>query len=84
MDDRSLLKSMMSATNAFAVVPSDANDLPTWTRGLYVGSAGHVKVTLTGGSTVTFQNLVAGIIHPIMAKRVYSTGTTATNIVGVY
>lgn len=72
------------AENAFAVTPNNDADLAEDTRGLYVGVSGDVKVDLVGGTTVTFVNLVAGVIHPIRARRVYATGTDATSIVGVY
>jgi hypothetical protein len=75
---------LFPAKHAFAVAPADGADLAVVTRGLYVGTAGDVKVTTNGGDTVTFKNLAAGLIHPIRASRVFATGTTATDIVGVY
>jgi hypothetical protein len=73
------------ATDALAVTPSDSTDLARYsTTGLYVGVTGDVKVTLNDGSTVTFTSLASGIIHPIAVKRVWATGTTATNIMAVY
>lgn len=72
------------ADEAFAVTPNNSTDLATYTRGLYVGVSGDVKVDLVGGSTeITFVGLAAGVIHPIQAKRVYATGTSATSIVGI-
>jgi allophanate hydrolase subunit 2 len=72
------------AESAFAITPSDTVDLAHVTRGIYVGVTGDVKVDMVGGSTVTFVNLAGGVIHPLCVKRVYATGTTATNILGVY
>lgn len=72
------------AENAFDVTPNDSADLSQFTRGLYLGNAGDVKVDTIGGDTVTFTSLSAGVIHPIRVARVYATGTTATNIIGVY
>lgn len=72
------------AEYAASVTPNDSTDLAQSTRGIYVGATGDLKVDTVGGSTITFVGLAAGIIHPIRAKRVYSTGTTATSIVGVY
>lgn len=69
---------------AVAVAPSDATDLDKTTRGLYVGTAGNVKTTLKSGDVVTFKNLAAGIVHPIRVSRVWATGTTAADVVGVY
>jgi len=73
------------AVNAFSVTPNDSADLANSTRGIYVGVSGDIKIDTVGGdSAVTFVGLAAGIIHPIRAKRIYATDTTATSIVGVY
>jgi len=66
------------------ITPSNDNDLARVTRGLYVGVTGNVKVDMEDGSTITWVGLAAGMIHPIRAKRVYATLTTATSIIGVY
>lgn len=71
-------------TNGAAVTPDDSNDLAYVTRGIYVGTAGNLKVTLLNGDAITFTSLAAGIIHPIRAKRIWTTGTTAANILGLY
>lgn len=47
---------------------------------LYVGTAGDVSVTLWDGTTVIFNNLAAGVVHPIASVIVNSVGTTAVNI----
>jgi len=70
--------------HAFAIAASNDDDLAVVTRGLYLGTAGDVKLTTAGGDTVTFKGLAAGIIHPIRATRVFATGTTAADILGVY
>ena len=46
-------------TRAVALVPSDAADLTHVTRAIHVSLGGDLKVTLSGGQTVTFTN-VAG------------------------
>ena len=66
---------------AAAVTPNDSTDLATSSRALYVGASGAVKVTLVGGSTVTLVGLAAGVWHPMRVQRVWSTGTTAADIV---
>ena len=71
------------AYSAFAVTPSNDNDLSGVTRGIYVGVSGDLKVDMPGASAITFVGLAAGMIHPICAKKVYATGTTATSILGV-
>lgn len=72
------------AEHAFAVTPHDTTSLTHTTRGIYVGVAGNVKVTMIGGEAVTFVGLAAGVIHPIAAIIIWSAGTTATSIIGVY
>jgi hypothetical protein len=74
----------MPASEGMAITPGDSVELTEWTRGIYVGSGGDLKVTLAGGQVVVFQNLAGGIVHPICARRVWATGTTAADIVGLY
>lgn len=66
---------------AAAVVPDDAADLSTAARALHIGTGGALRVTLVGQATpVTFAGLAAGW-HPIRARRVWASGTTAADIV---
>jgi len=51
---------------------------------LYVGTAGDVRITTLADQDITLTNLVAGVFHPIACKKVWSTGTTASDIVGGY
>ena len=82
---QSLLANSAVAANAAAVTPDDDSNLPTLaTKGLWVGGAGNVKVGTVNGNTVTFNSVPAGILLRIQAKRVYATGTTATNIVALW
>lgn len=71
------------ASNAFSITPADA-DMSTPARALYVGGAGNVAVVTTGGDSVTFVGVAAGTVLPVSVRRVSSTGTTATSIVGMY
>jgi hypothetical protein len=67
-------------TNAVAVTPSDTEDLPFTTRQLFIGTAGNLKVTLLSGAVVTYSNVPVGdFVRRV--TRVWSTGTTASNIV---
>ena len=75
---------LYGAMDAAVVTPSDTADVSlTFFRGIIVGVAGAVKVTMNGTTTITFPNLVAGVIHPICGTRIWATGTTATGIVVV-
>ena len=68
---------------AAAVTPSDSTVLAA-TRGLYVGSAGALKVTTKSGDDVTFGAVTAGALLPLSVTKVFSTGTAASNIVALY
>lgn len=70
------------ASMAFSVTPADS-DLATPARSLYVGGGGNLRVTTTGGNDVTFSNLPGGVVLPVSVVRVWSTNTTATNIIGL-
>lgn len=71
------------ATGAVVAAQSDSENLPK-AGFLYVGVSGDVKVSFPDGSTVVFTALAAGIVHPILVSRVWSSATTATNILIVY
>jgi len=67
----------------FDVTPNDSADLAYATRAVYIGTAGDLKFTGLHGGTVTLTNAEIGW-HPIRAARIFSTGTTADDIVGAY
>lgn len=68
---------------ALAVTPSDVADLsgePYYA--VWVGTGGDLKVDMAdGGAAVTLSNCASGQLIPIMVERIYSTGTTASNII---
>jgi len=70
------------AVNFIAITPANT-DLVQPCRALYVGGAGNLRISDTGGGSVLFSNVPAGTILPVMVTRVSSTDTTATNIVGL-
>ena len=70
------------AFGAYAVTPHDSN--ANVARALYVGGAGNVAVVTRGRSTsVIFVDVPAGAILPVQVTKVLSTGTTATDILGL-
>lgn len=75
---------IQSAPDCFAISKSDATNFSYQVRGIYVGGAGAVTVVTPAGSVVTFSGVPAGTILPVRATRVNSTGTDATNMVGLY
>ncbi len=76
-----------SSFDAYAVTPSDSADLPNGTcKAIYIGdaAAADVEVTMSGGQTVVFSNLLPGRIHEIAVKRILAGNTTATDILALY
>jgi hypothetical protein len=49
-------------------------------RGIWVGGAGNLAVTLADGRTVTINGIQAGTLLPLEATKVNTSGTTATNL----
>ena len=80
---KSNLRGSNPADGAAAVTPNDSADLSFVARALYIGGTGNIKIDTPNGDTVTFNSVPVGIF-PVRANRVYSTGTTATNIVALY
>jgi len=68
---------------ARAVTTSDSLYL-SYPSVIYVGGAGNVKVTTAQNDDVTFNGLLAGQVIPVQVIRVWSTGTTATNLIAIY
>jgi hypothetical protein len=73
---------MMTFREAVAVTPSDTTAVKF--RALYIGGTGDVTVqTLGDGTTTTFKAVPVGTTLWIGCTLVKTTGTTATNIVGL-
>lgn len=78
--------SALSSRDAVAVTPSDTSDLQykgsaVTAKGFYVGVGGDVKVKRASGAVVTYKNMIEGAFYPFQVVRVYSTDTTATDII---
>ena len=71
------------ARDADPITPDDGADLAAVTRAIYVGSGGALQVQMVSGQTVTFENVLAGVVYPIRVARVMATGTTATGLVAL-
>lgn len=71
------------ATFGFPISPSDTQFLEELTRGIWVGGAGTIILMLSSGRIVALSGAVAGSLVPVKAKKVYLTGTTATNLVAL-
>jgi len=70
------------AQSATVITPADS-DLSLIQRCLYIGGGGAVRVTTVNGHDVTFSGVLAGTILPVSVKRVWSTSTTASGIIGL-
>lgn len=71
------------ATVAVPLTPNDTTDLGEYYRALYVGQNGDLACQMNDGTQVTFTAVPAGIVLPVRIKRILSTGTTASNIIGL-
>ncbi len=69
--------------NCEAVTPHDTNLLSN-SGIIYIGTGGTLKVDIIGTGTVTFSNVENGATLYARCKRVWSTGTTATDIVALF
>jgi hypothetical protein len=72
-----------SAKRAVVITPADT-DLAAPVRGLYVGTAGVVRITTVGGDDVTIPSVPAGAILPLEIKRVWLSTTSASGFVGLF
>ena len=69
--------------DAAVVTPSDTVDFDTASV-IFVGGGGIVRVLTAQGSDVTFTGVLSGAILPVQVLRVFSSTTTATNMVRVF
>ena len=72
------------AQGAFNITPSDSANVTHTTRGIFCGGAGNLSVIMANGENAFFTGLLAGVVYPFCVTRVYSSGTSATNLVGLY
>ena len=74
-----------ASPDAAVITPDDASVLHyLTTRGIYVGSAGDLRVRTEGGTDVTFKGVAGGTVVLIRAEQVMRTGTTAGDLVALY
>lgn len=71
------------ANDAFDITPSDVADLESTTRGIYCGTGGFLHVIMKSGREITFKNLAGEMTHGLRVSKVFATGTTATDIIGL-
>lgn len=66
-------------------IKNPADNLPT-KEGcvLYVGTGGDIRVLTAGGDGVTFVNVQNGTFLPVQVLRVFSSDTTASDILALW
>jgi len=72
-------------TTAKVVTPSDSTDLNPYAKALYIGVSGNVAVVPLNSpddTPVTFLGHPTGYLR-LRVRRVFSTGTTASNILAL-
>lgn len=72
------------ARRAVAVTPNDSTDLADVPRALWVGGTGNISLIMQDDSSAVLFTAVTVGYHPLRAKRIRATDTTATNIVALY
>ncbi len=75
--------------NFIAYTKSDVANIldgvkPVTSRGIMVGTTGDLAVSNAAGTSVTITKVAAGVIHPIRTNKIWSTGTTASEITVFY
>jgi hypothetical protein len=72
------------ARNCFSITPNDTAVLPFLPKAVYVGTSGTLVVrAIDGSADVTFTNVANGTILDIRVTSIRSTGTAATNLIGL-
>jgi len=72
-----------SFKSAASVTPSNTEDLSETASALWIGTTGNIKVDLEGAQGITFNAVPVGLLRA-RVKRVYATGTSASNIVALW
>ncbi|MEO0689018.1 MAG: hypothetical protein AAFY51_01830 [Pseudomonadota bacterium] len=70
----------------FEVTPDDATDLERVTKAIHLNELGDVRITtkdMAEGSSVTLRNIPVGVPYPVRAKRIWQSGTTSADVVGL-
>jgi len=73
-----------TASHGTPITPSDTADLEYTTRAVWVGAAGSLRVTTYGGDDITLKAVPAGTLMPVGASKVWATGTSAADLVGLW
>ena len=85
MSASAAIKAADSFGEIFPITPSNDDPLATMARGIVFKTAGALKILDASGTERTIPTgvLAVGVIHRIKVKKVFATGTGATDIWGV-
>ena len=73
------------ARRAFAITPNDTDKLQYVTRAIYVGKTGDINLCLIDDKDpVLIAGIKVGTVLAVRARMVLATGTTATDLVGLF
>lgn len=73
------------ADSHLPVIPSDSDDVPVVFRAIYIGTGGDlVCIAAKNGQTATYKNLPSGTLLPVRPSRILATGTSASDLVGMW
>jgi hypothetical protein len=74
----------LPARNAFAITPHATNEIDPLPKAIYVGTGGNITLrTVDGSADVLLKNVASGQIIDVRARFIRTSGTTATDIVGL-
>lgn len=80
-----LIDETISIEDGVVVTASDTADLEFGVcKGIWVGTAGNVQITTANGRVLVLTSMLAGMVHRVKARRIWSTNTTAVTIVALY
>lgn len=71
----------MQSPTGVSITKSDS--VVQYYRSIFVGVTGDVTILDTAGTSLLFKGVPAGFLLPVACSKVMSTGTTATNLIGI-
>lgn len=76
--DQNSLDNQRPASKAFTITASDTVAIGQPCRGIMVTTAGAYTILLESSDTAIAMTLIAGVIYPMLVKRVNSTSAAST------
>lgn len=73
----------LTSSSLITINPDNTKDLPNITKAIFIGTGGDVNIIAAHDDTPVSIYVQSGTLLPIRAKKILSSGTTASNIVGL-